>query len=94
VIELYFIECMKCITIHKWGVSPFISGVYHCLIVLGLNWCRFSKPRDCIVGLIKLRGYYSNTKRLYCLRGYYSNSKLKDPMVGFKKGNKRNKKKP
>jgi hypothetical protein len=28
------------------------------------------------------------------LRGCYSNNKLKDPMVGFKKGNKRNLKKP
>jgi hypothetical protein len=28
------------------------------------------------------------------LRGYYSNNKLKDPMVGFKKGNKLLKKKP
>jgi hypothetical protein len=27
------------------------------------------------------------------LRGCYSNNKLKDPMIGFKKGNKRNLKK-
>jgi hypothetical protein len=24
VIELYFIECVRCITIHKWGVPLFI----------------------------------------------------------------------